>query len=251
MARLTRGSSGEGGRSALESRSVRGVRRVAALVTAGALAAATLVAPGSAHAEEATGTGKGIAGGALLGGEAVMAVEALAGVQSTWAYAVGGILGAGAGGVGGYFIESGTDSGRVPLYMLAGGMALVIPAAILALNATAYKPPADYQEDEGRRENEPVAEPPAPSGAPTGPAAAPPPPTGASRAKTRAPRLALRPLVAPRFTVPSSMLRVSGEGVRLGVPAVDVRPVFSQADMRQYGMTQAEEVRVPVFSAVF
>jgi hypothetical protein len=37
----------------------------------------------------------------------------------------------------------------------------------------------------------------------------------------------------------------------MSVPSIEVRPVFSMTELRQYGMQQREEVRVPVFAATF
>jgi hypothetical protein len=39
--------------------------------------------------------------------------------------------------------------------------------------------------------------------------------------------------------------------VRLGVPVPDVRPVFSMAEQRQYGMHAATELRMPVLHVAF
>jgi len=67
----------------------------------GTLILATLsLASLSAHAEEVSTTGKGIVGGSLLGAEVVLATEAAFKVQPAWAYVVGGVGGAAAGGVG-------------------------------------------------------------------------------------------------------------------------------------------------------
>jgi hypothetical protein len=44
---------------------------------------------------------------------------------------------------------------------------------------------------------------------------------------------------------------VHGGTLRIGVPAVDVRPVFSMADQRQYGMHAQTEVRMPMLRVVF
>jgi hypothetical protein len=79
--------------------------------------------------EEASPTGKGITGGALLGAEAVMLVEAALDVKPAWAYIVGGLAGGVAGGVGGWAVEDGGDA-RVSMFLLAGGMALVIPTTV-------------------------------------------------------------------------------------------------------------------------
>ena len=115
-----------------------------ALIATGALfGATTILGPQrQARADEVSPDAKGIVGGALLGAEIVTMTESIAGARPGWAYAVGAIAGAGAGGVGGYFIEqaSFSNDGRVPTYMLAGGLALIIPAIVLTLNATRYLP---------------------------------------------------------------------------------------------------------------
>ena len=116
------------------------------------------LAPFSAHAEDVSTTGKGIVGGGLLGAEVVLATEAAFKVQPGWAYLVGGVGGAAAGSVGGYFIEQ-DASPKTTMLMLAGGMALVIPTTVAVLSATAYEPPASYTQDRPPAD-EPVAEPP-------------------------------------------------------------------------------------------
>ncbi|HEU4412409.1 MAG TPA: hypothetical protein VFS43_44615 [Polyangiaceae bacterium] len=220
----------------------------------GALLAAALWV-GPARAEPTSPSGKGIVGGALLGGEAVMAVEAAIGVQNGWAYLIGGVLGAGAGGVGGYIIEQ-EASPRVSLYMLAGGMALVVPTTIAVLSATQYRPPPEYQEDAAPRGTQPSSAVPRPNEPSTVPGSAPSSsssgaaPTGSARApEPRHRALALAPRRPP--LPPTSMVDVSPSGLRLGVPAIELRPVFSPQELRQYGMAQRDEVRVPVFRATF
>ncbi len=223
-----------------------------------ALAAATfaggLLVPGTAKAEEVSTTGKGIAGGALLGAEVVVITEALVGVRPTWAYLVGGGAGAVAGGVGGFFIERAVDEGHVPVYMLAGGLALVIPAVVLTLNATRYRPTEGAQEDRAPT-NAPPADPgkqggsavvgaevktPAPTPAPSGTTPAPAPAPSGGGAAPKAPQPA-----------PQSMLEFRPDSVRLGIPAPEVRPVFSAQERRQYGMSPATELRLPVVRVTF
>jgi len=99
-----------------------------------------LALPRAACADDVSATGKGAVGGALVGSEIVVFGEALFGVRSTPAYILGAVGGAAAGGVAGYFVEQGASSGRVPSYLLAGGLALVIPAIVIALNETRYVP---------------------------------------------------------------------------------------------------------------
>ncbi|HLV68566.1 MAG TPA: hypothetical protein VKY73_22270 [Polyangiaceae bacterium] len=153
-----------------------------------------------AHALEAPPdpTGKGIAGGALLGAELVLAIEAAFDVEPTWAYVVGGLVGAGGGAVGGYFVEEEADP-RIPMFMLAGGMALAIPTMVAVLSATAYE-------------------------APEGPVG-----SGSSPA----------------------LVGVDAERVSLGVPALELRDVYSRFEVAAYGAQQATEVRVPVLNVLF
>lgn len=246
------------------------LRKAASWVMGGAILSASLATPAVARADESSPTGKGIAGGALLGGELVMAIEAAAGVQRPLAYGLGAIGGALAGGVGGYFVEQSVSDAKIPSYMLAGGIALLIPATVMAFNATTYRPPASYQEDQGINGGEPVADAPqgAPGGAsPTVPPTTPPPPSAPSNGGSSAtppaqgsvsqapskPRVYAfrRRLTAPQVGTPMSVLAWQNDALRFGLPAVEVRPVFSQQELRQYGMAQREEVRVPVFQARF
>ncbi|MCK6587740.1 MAG: hypothetical protein L6Q76_09160 [Polyangiaceae bacterium] len=189
-----------------------------------------------------TGTGKGIAGGALLGGEVATITMAIIGVEAVWPYfAIGGAAAVG-GGIGGYFVETAAPA-EVPLYMLAGGMALVIPTLVAALNATAYKPPEEDVEDPSATEPAPI--PPSPSAQVTPGSKQ----TGPSRAKIAQPRRA-----AP--FVPMSLVGIRAQEfklqtVALGIPAVDVRPLHSLRERQMFGVEQGYEVRVPLFRAMF
>lgn len=90
---------------------------------------------------------KGIVGGALIGAEVVSIVEAAAGVQPGWAYIVGGAVGAGGGAFAGYYIADSTSSTKPTSFLLAGGIALGIPAVIAVVSATQFHPPASYRQD--------------------------------------------------------------------------------------------------------
>lgn len=223
-------------------------------VFAGSLAAAFLTVSISdepeAHAQTApAGTGatvsptaKGIIGGGLLGAEVVMFTEAVIGVKPWWAYLIGGVVGGGGGAAAGYAIEKSSTDGRAPIFLLAGGLALVIPTMVLVLNATRYHPVEGASEDAAPR-NEPKADPGAPGGNAVTPGGAPVPavPTPPPAA----------PAPAPAAPPPQSFLDVHGGEMRLGVPVPEVRPVFSQADRAQFGMKQQTEVRLPVFRLAF
>jgi hypothetical protein len=202
-----------------------------------------------ARADNVSPNGKGIAGGALLGAEVVTMVEALVGVRSGWAYVIGAVLGAGGGGAGGYAIEKGSSDGKAPTYMLAGGLALVIPAIVLVLNATRYMPEEGATED--RAPVGPAAEPGVPGGsigAPAGPAtpATPPPPPAPT---TPAP--ATPPTTTTPPPPPQSLLDVVPGTFRLGIPVPNVVPVFTVAEQRQYGMKNDTELRMPVLHVTF
>jgi hypothetical protein len=236
----------------------------------GTLTLATLtLAPLAAHAEDVSTTGKGIVGGTLLGAEIVLATEAAFKVKPAWAYVVGGLGGGAAGGIGGYFIEQEANP-KTTMLMLAGGMALVIPTTVAVLSATAYEPPASYTQDRAPTD-EPVAEPPQPSGAPTpppapastspsgnevtAPAPAVPPPAASPSAPTSSrPKRnsnAHRTLPLDYHLSPPALIGVSSAALTLGVPAVEVRNVYSRNELALYGVTQATELRVPVLSVLF
>jgi hypothetical protein len=191
----------------------------------------------AAQADEVPPTGKGIAGGALLGGEVVTITEALFHARPGWAYALGGGLGAAGGGVGGYFVEQASSNGDVAVALLAGGMALIIPALVLSLNATRYQPSESATEDNPPPGLE-LANPGTPGGsAVTGP---PPPAPVAPPAAVPGPPLSLLDVDLP-----------GQSGLRLGVPVPQVRQMYSSLEQKTYGLPQGAEVRMPVFHLTF
>jgi hypothetical protein len=207
-----------------------------------------------------------------LGSEIVLVTEAAFKTQPTWAYIVGGLGGGVAGGVGGYFIERDANP-RTTMLMLAAGMALAIPTTVAVLSATAYEPPSNYTQDRAPLD-EPVAEPPQPGGpptpvtpsaapattAPTGtevtPPAAPPAPTptpstGSVR-RHRAHALARRALPPLDYHLsPPALIGISAQALTLGIPAIEVRDVYSRTEVAMYGVTQHTELRVPVLNFLF
>ena len=193
-------------------------------------------------AEEVPATGKGIVGGALLGGEVVMLVEAAFGLKSGWVYVLSGVLGAGAGGFGGSLVEKEADA-KVSVYMLAGGMALVIPTTVAVLQATSYSPPEDYTEDKPQAPF-PAAEPPkgapAPATTPSSPGPGAPGPTSLRYHWKEA-----------KLKIPVGLLDLDEGAFKVAVPAVELRPVYRPDELQKYGLEQKHELRVPVFSATF
>jgi hypothetical protein len=209
-----------------------------------ALFGTAFVAPArDARADDVSPTGKGIVGGGLLGAEVVTITESLVGVRSGWAYLIGGVLGACGGAVGGYFVEQNSPNGQAPMYMLAGGLALVIPAIVLTLDATRYRPEEGLTED--KVPTGPAAEPGVPGGSISGtapgaaPSSPPPPPPTATPAPSPAPP-------------PQSFLDLHQGSFRLGVPVPAVVPMFSTTEVRQYGMTRNDaELKMPLLHVAF
>lgn len=248
----------------IQPRQPRQPRNSRRIVLAAALAAAAVLvgAPRTAQAEEVSPSGKGIVGGALLGGEIVVFTEAIIGVRSGTAYLLGAGGGAVAGGVGGYFIEQAVSNGRIPAYLLAGGLALIIPALVVSLDQTRYLP------TEGAREDRPVTNlPPSDPGKPGGSAvigAEPAPATPANPAT---------PAITPGGTTPApptpstgggggakpapvraplSLINFQGTGLTVGVPVPEVRPVFTAQQKKALGVeSSGNEVRFPVVAVTF
>jgi hypothetical protein len=210
-----------------------------------AFAIALCGSPSDARADgPVTATGKGTVGGALLGGEVVCITMGAIGVERGWPYFVFGGLGAVGGGIGGFFVEK-ASSPEPSLYMLAGGMALIIPTLVVSLNATAYKPPDTDQVEKEPANNKPILDAPAPGT----PAGAPPntlPTTG--RAARKPAHLASR-AVMPH--IPLSVLDMYKGHLGLGLPALELRPLYSSAELWKYGVSQGSEVRLPLFQAMF
>lgn len=235
-------------------------RGVAALALASVVFGSTMAYAPSAHAEEVSPAAKGVIGGALLGGELVVITEAIIGVRSPLAYGLGAGLGAVAGGFAGFGVEKSMSDGRVPVVLLAGGVALIVPALVVTLNATSYSGNPDAKEDKAPT-NLPPADPGqsggspvqgvSPAAAPAAPAAAPaggggtgttPAPQAPQAEAPKAPRV-----VAP----PTSLVSVSPSQFRLGMPVPEAHNVFSMQERRQLGMAQVTEVRLPVVNVTF
>ena len=236
--------------------------KLRAAVFAAITAGATVAAPGTARADEVSPSGKGIVGGALLGGEVVTFGEAIFGVRSTLAYVIGAGAGMAGGGVGGFFLEKQVSDGRIPAYVLAGGLALLIPAVVIGLDATRYMP------TEGAREDKPVVLPPSDPGTPGGssvigaePAQTPPATTPPGTVPTPAPAPAPAPgpgggggggTPAPRAPQASLLNLTGGGGFAVGVPLPEVRPILGAAERSRLGVQdRGSELRFQVVSVTF
>jgi predicted lipid-binding transport protein (Tim44 family) len=236
---------------------------------AGVFGAVSLGAPREAQAQtvnEVSPTGKGIAGCALLGGEAVMLIEAAAGARPTWAYIVGGGLGAVGGGVAGYFLEQAAEGDSTLTGLSVGtlvvGLGLVIPTTIAALSATAYNPEHDQPVEDNAPATGPLDESTTPASttpaATPSPATTPAPATGSGSGATsgttsdtlpirrRSRQVAARPAFRP-----TGLFDVTPSGFSFAVPAINVGNNISAQEVRQYGLTPVSELRVPLLSGTF
>ncbi len=246
--------------------------------------ASLALTPLAAHAtgvSEVSTSGKGAVGGALLGAEVVLVTEAAFDTKPTWAYVLGGGVGAVGGGIGGYFIERNANP-KVPMLMLGAGMAFAIPTAVAVLSATAYEPPASYTQDRAPAD-EPVAEPPqpmnpqplnppppnmnAPAGTDSGPQTSPPAagttsptpppaptptPSTSALPRHRSHRLARRTLPPLDYHLtPPALIGISAQALTLNIPAVEIRDVYTKTELAMFGVNQATEVRVPVLNFLF
>lgn len=224
-------------------------------VAASLLASVCTSAPPAAAASPVSGTGKGIAGGALIGGEIGFMGLSAFGAKQTWMYLViPGALAIG-GGIGGYFIEKSADP-QIPLYMLAGGMALIIPTVVITLSANAYQP--------GSEDGTPVDATPADSGVVSGGASTsttggspsvPTPAAGGGSSGTTAPTPPKHKpsphSLAPRAPLPFALVNYSPSRLEIAVPVMQLAPAYSRAELDKFGFAQRYEVRAPLVSVAF
>jgi len=139
--------------------------------------------------------------------------------------------------------------------MLAGGIALIIPAVVLSLNATRFQPEEGTPEDAAP--TGPAAEPGNPSGSvvngtgnPSSPNVAPPPSGPPAPALPPPPPPTPTPAPAPT-PPPQSLFDIHRGEFRLGIPVPNVVPVFSLAEQKQYGLHAETELRMPMVHMTF
>jgi len=137
--------------------------------------AAALAAPSGAQAQCVEGAectfvrpdGKGIIGLGLIGAELGLIIPALAGVRDEWwPYLVFPLIGAVAGGIGGWAIEDATGprpptsrgEPEVSVTLLAVGMVLIVPTIVGTLALTAYSPPEQAAESDEDYEPEDITD---------------------------------------------------------------------------------------------
>jgi hypothetical protein len=90
---------------------------------------------------------KGTVGGAMLGAEIVLLTESALRLDEGWMYLVGGAAGGAGGAYLGYRIGDGS-SNKAPAFLLAGGVALIIPTIMGVLTATQYALPDSFRTED-------------------------------------------------------------------------------------------------------
>ncbi len=225
-------------------------KRLALGVTTVAFGTLTLTAHApEARADEIAGTPKAIVGGAFLGAEVVAIPMGIAGVRAGWAYAVFPALGAVGGGIGGYFMDKAYDDAKTAAYgsafMLAGGMALIIPTIVLMLNATRYHPSAEATEDRAPTNRGPEANPGSTGGSAVTPSSSggsstPPPSSSGGGGGGNQPPY-----------VPLSLVDVHEGSLRMGIPVPEVHNAYTMREVKELGVRNSTELRVPVFKLAF
>jgi hypothetical protein len=246
----------------------RSVSKFVSFAVASALVAAVCTTTNDAPAAaQVTPTGKGIAGGALLGGEIGFLGLAAFNAKSSWLYYTIPPLLAVGGGVGGYFIEQGSkDNPDVPLFMLAGGMALVIPTVVITLSATTYRPgnedstPSDASPSTDGKATVEVTKPTAGGGGSVTGSGSPstPGPTGGGTTTTTPPAPPKHKLEKPGKTslgLPPArsfaLLSMDESSIRVGVPAVTMKPAYTNSELAKFGLVQRYEVHAPLVDIAF
>lgn len=217
---------------------------LAVALTFGSAAGAPQRAEAQPTRNQVEATPKGTIGLGLVGAELGFVVPALAGLDQVWAFIVFPIIGAAGGAVGGYFAIDSNDHEELAVAALAFGMAMVIPSLVITLSQTAYDPEEEAEDEdlvESGRGDEGLGD---DLGEDVGgePAAGDEFDEGSSLGVDERIRLA---------RAGGGLLRLSDTGLRLGVPAVRVAPMYSDTEVERFGVTQRSEIQVPLFSGLF
>lgn len=241
------------------------LRSAVAVAVSAALLATAL--PSSANDTPVSGTGKGIAGGALIGEEVGLVTLSLAGAKQTWMYLTIPTALAIGGGVGGYFIENGktgTDA-QAPMYLLAAGMALIIPSIVITLSANAYTPgsedstPPEATPDSGMGAGGLGVK--VDAGAASTTSGSPSVPTPGASSGTGTPTTG--PMPPPKHKPskddqslqleprPPALVNFDETALTLGVPVVSLKPVYTKEEMLAFGVAQRYEVDAPLLNVAF
>jgi hypothetical protein len=190
---------------------------------------ALLFGAASVQAETKPGP-KALVGGALLGAEFGTSAAALSDAEPWWVYLVAGAGASSVGALGGYYADR-ADDPRLSTLILAGGMALAIPAAVLVIDATVFRERLDYVQDQ--------------------PPLANPSEDAQTSIKRSSPRRHGKRRTARSSAFEPTLLGLDGDGLRLGLPNIEFHHVYSEADLFELGVAQLTEIRFEVFQCRF
>jgi hypothetical protein len=188
----------------------------------------------------------------------------LAEVDAWWPYAVFAPVGAVGGALGGWAVEQNVTAAEPSLYMLAGGLALVIPTVIVTLDATT-RAHFDDEADPSSLTVNPSAEgtlpgegaSPQDGGVPgAAPSATQPPATQPAAPAPGAPQLGPAPTSdarrpRKRAPMPVAAFDVYRGSMRIGLPAVQIRNRFSVDEVQQFGAEPTSEYLIPLVKSTF
>jgi len=143
------------------------------------------------------------------------------------------------GGVGGYFIEK-SASPEIPLAMLAGGMALIIPTVVITLSAGAYQPASEDSTPPDATPAEPGKEPAKGTIKMNSGLKSPLAYKGATKREL------------PRRSEPSyALVNASMTKLVLALPLIHLSPSYTRLEQEKFGVTQHYELHAPVASFSF
>jgi hypothetical protein len=179
---------------------------------------------------------KGTVGGAMLGAEVVMLTESAFRLRPAWMYLAGGAGGGLLGGYVGNRLSGGSN--RPPSFLLAGGIALIIPSIMGVLTATQYEPIGTIRQDRSDDgSNADDGDPDAADPDSADPDSAEPDPDGSE---------------------PESMDGVDKRGPdarasapRLELPTIGLAQAFSRDELAHFRVRQATELHLALLRGVF
>lgn len=171
-------------------------------------------------------TPKATIGLGLVGAEIGFVVPALTGLHSWWAFTVFPTVGAAGGAVAGYYLIDRPGHTGWSVAMLVTGMALVLPALVTTLWATAFDPEreADVIRTGGQLE------------------------IRARRDERRRQYAARREELRQAG---AGVLRHTPRGFSVGVPALHVVSAYDLADRLRYRLPFEPEIHVELFTGAF
>ncbi|QQR89657.1 MAG: hypothetical protein IPJ88_15895 [Myxococcales bacterium] len=169
---------------------------------------------------------EGKVGGGLLGAELGLAVVSVFGVKDAWPYLIAAGVGATGGAIAGQFLIDNNNSVEAGIGVMAAGMALAIPAIVLAVSSAAYDP-EDEMEAIEKKDTAVV------------------PPPGRSVSQVKEPKSSSN---APVFAA----LGVSESGrLSMGLPVPAVLSDVSNKEQLKYGQKANPELRFSLVQGHF